>query len=180
MKGAGFSVFARDLQKFRPCEASDGSTIPILHAPFHWPPPCGFVMASELRACGVDLSFGPLSDLDYGQSKVIGNRSFHRNPKVVATLSMALISGMAQIGLANCGKHFPGHGYVSEDSHLELPEDPRDLAALRSNDEVPYQILGPLLTSVMPAHVVYSEVDSTPAGFSAKWIQEELRGRLKI
>jgi beta-N-acetylhexosaminidase len=141
---------------------------------------CGFVMASELRACGVDLSFAPCLDLDYGQSKVIGNRSFHRNPKVVATLSMALISGMAQIGLANCGKHFPGHGYVSEDSHLELPEDPRDLASLRSNDEVPYQILGPLLTSVMPAHVVYSQVDSTPAGFSAKWIQEELRGRLRF
>lgn len=139
---------------------------------------CGLVMASELRACGVDLTFAPCLDLDYGASKVIGTRAFHRNPKIVSILSGALIAGMAQAGMANCGKHFPGHGYATADSHLELPEDNREMPLIRTNDEVPYQSLGTLLTSVMPAHVVYSKVDASPAGFSSKWLQEELRTRL--
>lgn len=139
---------------------------------------CGLVMAAELRACEVDFTFAPCLDLDYGQSTVIGNRSFHRNPKVVSILSTALICGMAEAGMANCGKHFPGHGYAKADSHIELPEDDRPLSDIRSNDEAPYQSLGTLLTSVMPAHVVYPQVDSSPAGFSKKWLKDELRGRL--
>ena len=139
---------------------------------------CGFVMAAELRACGVDFTFAPCLDLDYGQSAVIGNRAFHRNPRVVGILSTALIGGMAQCGMACCGKHFPGHGYASADSHVELPVDDRPLSDIRSNDEVPYRSLGMLLTSVMPAHVTYPQVDSAPAGFSKKWLQDELRGRL--
>ncbi len=139
---------------------------------------CGLVMASELRACGVDLTFAPCLDLDYGQSNIIGNRAFHRNPRVVAMLAQSLIAGISQAGMANCGKHFPGHGYTSADSHLELPEDKRDLSLIRSNDEIPYAALGSLLTSVMPAHVTYSKVDVSPAGFSSKWLQDELRNRL--
>lgn len=141
---------------------------------------CGLVMASELRSCGVDMTFAPCLDLDYGQSAVIGNRAFHRNPQVVSKLAMALIGGMSQVGMCNCGKHFPGHGYVEADSHTELPEDTRDLALIRSNDEVPYVILGTLLTGVMPAHVVYSKVDTSPAGFSSRWISDELRGKLSF
>ncbi len=139
---------------------------------------CGLVMAAELRACGVDFTFAPCLDLDYGQSAVIGTRSFHRNPRVVSILATELIGGMSQAGMACCGKHFPGHGYASADSHVELPVDDRPLSDIRSNDEVPYKSLGVLLTSVMPAHVAYSQVDSAPAGFSKKWLQEELRTRL--
>lgn len=139
---------------------------------------CGFVMAAELRASQIDFTFAPCLDLDYGQSSVIGNRAFHRNPRTVAILSTALIGGMAQAGMGNCGKHFPGHGYAKADSHLELPEDERPLGDIRTNDEVPYDALGCLLTSVMPAHVVYPQIDSSPAGFSKKWLQEELRGKI--
>lgn len=139
---------------------------------------CGIVMASELRACGVDFTFAPCLDLDYGQSTVIGNRSFHRNPKVVSILASALVGGMSQVGMACCGKHFPGHGYASADSHVELPVDDRPLADIRANDEDPYVTMGPLLTAVMPAHVVYPQVDSAPAGFSRKWLQDELRGKI--
>ena len=139
---------------------------------------CGLVMASELRACGVDFTFAPCLDLDYGQSAVIGNRAFHRNPRVVSILATAMVSGMAQAGMACCGKHFPGHGYATADSHVELPVDDRPLTDIRTNDEVPYASMGTLLTSVMPAHVTYPQVSPAPAGFSKKWLQEELRGRL--
>lgn len=139
---------------------------------------CGLVMASELRACGVDFTFAPCLDLDYGQSTVIGNRAFHRNPKVVAILASALVGGMAQVGMACCGKHFPGHGYATADSHVELPVDERELTDIRNNDEIPYVSMGTLLTAVMPAHVTYPKVDPAPAGFSKKWLQEELRGRI--
>ena len=139
---------------------------------------CGLVMASELRACGVDFTFAPCLDLDYGQSAVIGNRAFHRNPRVVSILATAMVSCMAQAGMACCGKHFPGHGYATADSHVELPVDDRPLTDIRTNDEVPYASMGTLLTSVMPAHVTYPQVSPAPAGFSKKWLQEELRGRL--
>lgn len=139
---------------------------------------CGLVMASELRACGVDFTFAPCLDLDYGQSAIIGNRSFHRNPQVVSILATALVGGMSQVGMACCGKHFPGHGYATADSHVELPVDERPLSDIKANDEVPYEAMGVLLTAVMPAHVVYTAMDSAPAGFSRKWLQDELRGRL--
>jgi beta-N-acetylhexosaminidase len=139
----------------------------------------GFVLAAELRACGVDLSFTPVLDLDYGVSKVIGDRAFHSDPRVVAMLSRALIQGLGLAGMAACGKHFPGHGFVSADSHHEIPVDPRNLERILREDSAPYGWLGDLvLPSVMPAHVIYPKVDNQPAGFSRRWVQDILRGRM--
>jgi beta-N-acetylhexosaminidase len=138
----------------------------------------GYVLGSELRACGVDFSFTPVLDLDYGASSVIGDRAFHRDPRVVTTLARCVMQGLLQAGMANCGKHFPGHGYVRADSHLEIPEDERSLDEILQDDAIPYDWLATTLTSVMPAHVIYSQVDALPAGFSAKWLNEILRERL--
>ena len=139
----------------------------------------GVVLAGELRACGVDLSFTPVLDLDYGVSDVIGDRAFHRDPRVVAMLARALVQGMSMMGMGACGKHFPGHGAVSQDSHHEIPVDQRTLARILQEDAAPYMWLGDLvIPSVMPAHVIYPKVDKKPAGFSSKWIREILRGRL--
>ena len=130
----------------------------------------GFVLAAELRACGVDLSFTPVLDLDYGQSGVIGDRAFHRDPRVVSLLAKSLTHGLLLGGMANCGKHFPGHGYAEADSHVAIPVDHRSLAQILEDDAQPYEWLGMSLTAVMPAHVVYPAVDTQPAGFSAKWL----------
>lgn len=139
----------------------------------------GYVLAAELRACGVDLSFTPVLDLDYGGSRVIGNRALHRDPAIVASLARALNHGLLLAGMANCGKHFPGHGYVEGDSHHEMPVDDRNLETILAEDGAPYSWLGDaVVPSVMPAHVVYSQVDIQPAGFSRRWIQEILRQRL--
>ncbi|WP_431273766.1 beta-N-acetylhexosaminidase [Variovorax ureilyticus] len=139
---------------------------------------CGHVLAAELRACGVDFSFAPVLDLDYGESSVIGDRSFHRDPRVVAVLARSLMHGLLQAGMANCGKHFPGHGFVKADSHVAIPVDRRSLRAILADDARPYDWLVGSLAAVMPAHVIYPKVDARPAGFSAKWLQEILRGRL--
>src|SRR5690606_12556026 len=139
----------------------------------------GYVLAAELRACGVDLSFAPVLDLDYGVSKVIGTRSFHRDPRVVAMLARAVAQGLAQAGMAACGKHFPGHGFVGADSHLEIPVDPRPLERILKEDAAPYAWLGDaVIPAVMPAHVIYPKVDKLPAGFSPRWVQDILRERL--
>ncbi|MEO6918831.1 MAG: beta-N-acetylhexosaminidase [Collimonas sp.] len=130
----------------------------------------GFVLASELRACGVDLSFTPVLDLDYGGSTVIGERAFHRDPRVVTLLAKSLNHGLALAGMANCGKHFPGHGFVEGDSHLSLPIDERSLEQIMEQDIKPYDWLGMSLAAVMPAHVIYSKVDKHSAGFSKKWL----------
>ncbi|AIY40870.1 Beta N-acetyl-glucosaminidase [Collimonas arenae] len=130
----------------------------------------GFVLASELRACGVDLSFTPVLDLDYGGSTVIGERAFHRDPRVVTLLAKSLNHGLALAGMANCGKHFPGHGFVEGDSHLSLPVDERSLEQIMEQDVKPYDWLGMSLAAVMPAHVIYSKVDKHSAGFSKKWL----------
>lgn len=131
----------------------------------------GFVLASELRSCGVDFSFTPVLDLDYGPSRVIGDRAFHRHPDVVATLACALGAGLKQGGMGTCGKHFPGHGYVIPDSHHELPVDPRSLDEIQE-DILPYRRLieQKALDSVMAAHVIYEQFDSHTAVFSEKWI----------
>ncbi|HJW53326.1 MAG TPA: beta-N-acetylhexosaminidase [Burkholderiaceae bacterium] len=131
----------------------------------------GYVLAAELRAHGVDFTFAPVLDIDWGRSGVIGDRSFHADARVVAMLAAHLIHGLAMAGMANCGKHFPGHGWAFADSHVALPLDERSLDALLQSDAAPYRWLGPQLTAVMPAHVVYDQVDAAPAGFSAQWLQ---------
>jgi beta-N-acetylhexosaminidase len=138
----------------------------------------GYVLAAELRACGVDLSFTPVLDLDYGDSDVIGDRAFHRDPRVVSLLAQSLMHGLLQAGMQGCGKHFPGHGFVAADSHHELPVDRRSLKALLADDAAPYGWLAGTLAAVMPAHVAYPKVDARPAGFSAKWLKDILRERL--
>ena len=138
----------------------------------------GHVLAAELRACGVDLSFTPVLDLDHGGSSVIGDRAFHRDPRVVSTLARAVMHGLLQAGMHNCGKHFPGHGFVRADSHHEVPVDDRSLDRILADDARPYEWLGGALASVMPAHVIYPRVDERPAGFSARWLREILRQQL--
>src|SRR5690606_30283460 len=128
---------------------------------------------------GVDFSFAPVLDLAYGNSEVIGTRAFDSDPKVVTQLARCLIQGMAVAGMAACGKHFPGHGYASADSHLELPVDDRSLDVILKRDAAPYIWLSDLiLPAVMPAHIVYSQVDDRPAGFSPIWISQVLRQQL--
>ncbi len=138
---------------------------------------CGYVLAAELRACGVDMSFAPVLDLDFGGSSVIGDRAFHRDPRVASVLAKSLMHGLLQAGMSSCGKHFPGHGFVKADSHTEIPIDTRSHKAIMHDDAAPYGWLSTSLHSVMPAHVIYPKVDSRPAGFSAKWLQDILRAQ---
>ncbi len=139
----------------------------------------GWLMASELRAVGVDFSFAPVLDLDYGVSEVIGDRAFHRDAEIVGDLAQAYMVGMKRAGMAATGKHFPGHGAVAPDSHVALPVDERPLVDIEAEDLRPFErLIHAGLAGVMPAHVVYSAVDPRPAGFSAFWLQEILRGRL--
>ncbi|PLZ02507.1 beta-N-acetylhexosaminidase [Burkholderia sp. WAC0059] len=140
----------------------------------------GYILAGELRACGIDLSFTPVLDLGYGHSKVVGDRAFHRDPRVVTLLAKSLNHGLALAGMANCGKHFPGHGFAEADSHVAVPVDDRPLAQIMGEDAMPYDWLGLSLSAVMPAHVIYPQVDAKPAGFSRVWLQEMLRGRLRF
>lgn len=138
----------------------------------------GYILGAELRSCGVDFSFTPVLDLDHGESSVIGDRAFGRDPRVVSLLAKSLIHGLLQSGMANCGKHFPGHGFVKADSHTDIPVDKRSLKAILADDAAPYEWLNTTLTSVMPAHVIYPKVDARPAGFSDKWLNFILRGQL--
>jgi beta-N-acetylhexosaminidase len=140
----------------------------------------GYVLGAELRACGVDLSFAPVLDLDHGGSTVIGDRAFHRDARVVSLLAKSVMHGLLRAGMANCGKHFPGHGHVKADSHVDIPVDRRSLKALLADDAAPYAWLSTSLASVMPAHVVYARVDSRPAGFSSRWLHDILRARLRF
>jgi beta-N-acetylhexosaminidase len=140
----------------------------------------GYVLASELRACGVDFSFTPVLDLDFGRSGVIGDRSFNRDPQIAATLAKSLNHGLQLAGMANCGKHFPGHGWAEADSHIAIPVDERPLKKIMNDDAKPYEYLGLGLASVMPAHVIYPQVDKHPAGFSKVWLQEILRKQLQF
>ena len=140
----------------------------------------GYVLASELRACGIDLSFTPVLDLDWGGSGVIGDRAFHRDPRVTAVLARSLMHGLLQAGMANCGKHFPGHGWVKADSHTDIPVDDRSLESILADDAAPYDWLNTVLTSVMPAHVIYPRVDQRPAGFSSRWLNDILRRQLSF
>ena len=141
---------------------------------------CGVTMAFELRACGVDLSLAPVLDVDHGASTIIGDRAFHGNTTAIAEVAGALIDGMGAAGMASVGKHFPGHGYIAADSHLELPVDERSLDAIEQCDLVPFASLASKLAGMMPAHVLYPRIDSRPAGFSSVWIRDILRARLKF
>lgn len=139
----------------------------------------GYVLAAELRACGVDFSFTPVLDVDYGSSGVIGDRAFHAEPQAIAELAHSLLQGLRQGGMHTVGKHFPGHGFVRADSHLEIPVDERSYTDIELCDLIPFrQMVNFGLTAVMPAHVIYPKVDSQPAGFSKKWLKDILRGEL--
>ena len=138
----------------------------------------GHVLATELRACGVDFTFAPVLDLDHGGSTVIGERAFHRDPRVATVLAKGVMHGFLRAGMGNCGKHFPGHGFVKADSHVAVPVDKRSLKAILADDAKPYEWLSTSLTGVMPAHVIYPKVDSHPAGFSERWLKEILRGQM--
>lgn len=136
----------------------------------------GSVMALELAAHGVDFSFAPVLDLDYGNSAVIGDRSFGRDPQMVTALAGALIDGLHANGMIAVGKHFPGHGYCAADSHVALPHDERTLAQIEAADLIPFQaLLRDQLDAIMPAHVIYDQVDARTAGFSPLWLQQLLR-----
>ena len=139
----------------------------------------GLVIAAELAAHGLDFSFAPVLDLDYGASAVIGDRAFHSDPAAVGELGAAFVRGLAKGGMAAVGKHFPGHGYAAADSHVDLPRDERPLEAILAADVAPYRpAIAAGLAAVMPAHVVYPRVDAEAAGYSQFWLGEVLRGRL--
>jgi beta-N-acetylhexosaminidase len=140
----------------------------------------GYVLGAELRACGVELSYTPVVDLDHRRSEVVGDRAFHRDPRVVAMLAQSLMLGLLRAGMNNCGKHFPAHGYAVADSHVARAVDDRSLSAILAEDAKPYDWLSTGLTSVMPAHVTFPKVDALPAGFSARWLKEILRGKMRF
>ena len=139
----------------------------------------GTVIAAELGAHGLDFSFTPVLDLDYGSSAVIGHRALHYDPNAVGALAAQLIEGLAAGGMAAVGKHFPGHGFVAADSHVAVPTDPRPARDIFRKDLVPYQAaIKAGLAAVMPAHVIYPQADAEPAGYSAYWLKEVLRTKL--
>ncbi|PTQ87920.1 beta-N-acetylhexosaminidase [Agitococcus lubricus] len=139
---------------------------------------CGWLMATEVLSVGVDISFAPILDVDCGLSRVIGDRSFHENPQVAVALLREFIRGMHQAGMAATGKHFPGHGSVEADSHVAIPVDKRSFAEIDALDLVPFRALCHELQGIMPAHVIYPEVDDKPAGFSPIWLQDLLRQQM--
>lgn len=139
---------------------------------------CGWVMATEVLAAGLDLSFAPVLDLDHQRSAVVGSRAFEGDAQRATQLAGAFIRGMNAAGMAATGKHFPGHGWAEADSHVAIPVDERSLEQIRAVDLIPFQRLSQQLAAVMPAHVIYPQVDSAPAGFSRRWLQDILRGEL--
>jgi len=141
----------------------------------------GFILAAELNACGVDISFTPVLDVDHGQSSVIGDRAFHRNPQVIAELAHHLMMGLKQGGMLAVGKHFPGHGYIQADSHLEKAIDNRNYADIETDDLIPFRSMIDFgLAGMMSAHVIYPQIDKLPAGFSKTWLQKILRTDLQF
>jgi beta-N-acetylhexosaminidase len=141
---------------------------------------CGWLMAAECLAVGIDISFAPLVDLDYGVSTIIGDRAFHRDSRAVAELAISFMHGMREAGMAATAKHFPGHGAVVADSHVAMPVDRRARADMM-DDLYPYQrLIENGLPAMMTAHVVYEAVDELPASFSPYWIGREIRTELRF
>lgn len=141
----------------------------------------GWVLASELAAVGVDFSFAPVLDLGLGVSRVIQDRAYHSDPRIVARLATESVLAMKNTGMAAVGKHFPGHGAVAEDSHYEIPIDSRELAMVEQSDLLPFKhLIQAGLAGIMPAHVVYPKVDEKPAGFSTVWLNTVLRRKLRF
>lgn len=139
----------------------------------------GYTIAAELDCHGVDFSFTPVLDLDYGSSSVIGDRALHFDPNAVGALAAELIKGLAACGMQAVGKHFPGHGFAALDSHVAVPRDERAVAAIMKKDVAPYRAaIQAGLGGVMPAHVIYTQADDEPAGYSNYWLQKVLRGEL--
>ena len=139
----------------------------------------GWILAAELRAHGVDFSFTPVLDMDYGESQVIGNRAFHVKTQAIHELAYALMHGLRRGGMPAVGKHFPGHGFVVADSHVAIPVDEREFDEIAQNDLQPFrQMIDDGIQAIMPAHVIYPKVDEKPAGFSLRWLQKVLRERL--
>jgi beta-N-acetylhexosaminidase len=139
----------------------------------------GWILAAELRAHGVDFSFTPVLDMDYGESQVIGDRAFHVKAQAIHELAFALMHGLKNGGMPAVGKHFPGHGYVVADSHVAIPVDEREFDEIAQNDMQPFrQMIDDGIHAIMPAHVIYPKVDEKPAGFSPRWLQKVLRERL--
>ena len=142
---------------------------------------CGYVMAAELLSVGIDLSFAPVLDIDKGISSVIGDRAFHRQPNVIIELAAAVMNGMGKAGMAAVGKHFPGHGSVNLDSHLAMPVDQRSFDDIAKDDLVPYaRLIQSGLHAVMPAHILFPEVDDKPVGFSSIWLRKILHEQLNF
>ena len=140
----------------------------------------GWLMASEMIATGIDISFAPVLDLDKDTSSVIGDRSFSEQIDIVISSAKAFIFGMAEAGMASTGKHFPGHGGIEEDSHLVTPIDNRSLSDLESNDLIPYRELVEVLDGVMTAHITFPKIDASVVSFSSEWIQTVLRENLNF
>ena len=140
----------------------------------------GWLLASELLACGVDFSFAPVLDVDDSQCEVIADRSFSDDPELAARAAEIFIGGMHEAGMSATGKHFPGHGGVLADSHLETPFDDRAMDELRCRDLVPFVSLSKVLDAVMPAHIVFPEIDEHAVGFSSFWLQQVLRTELEF
>ena len=141
----------------------------------------GWLMSTELLSVGIDFSFAPVLDVGGNRSEVIGDRAFHAEPKQISSLTKAFTSGMKEAGMAAVGKHFPGHGSVIEDSHFSAPSDPRSFNDINERDLIPFRdLINFGILGLMPAHVVYSEIDKIPAGFSSIWLKEILRKQLKF
>jgi beta-N-acetylhexosaminidase len=138
-----------------------------------------YIVGAELAAHGVDFSFAPVLDLDYGGSSVIGDRALHFDPTAAGALGACIVQGFAEAGMGAVGKHFPGHGYAEADSHVAVPRDERKFAEIAKKDLVPFRMaIEAGLAAVMPAHVIYTQVDGEPAGYSKYWLQEVLRDKL--
>ncbi|MDR3491781.1 MAG: beta-N-acetylhexosaminidase [Gammaproteobacteria bacterium] len=141
----------------------------------------GYLMASEILSVGVDLSFAPVLDIDYGNNEVIGLRAFHQDIDPLTSLAKAFMQGMQTAGMAAVGKHFPGHGAVTADSHLDLPIDSRSLKEVTEKDLVPFKHLIEFgIQGIMAAHILFPQIDTQPAGFSSYWLKEVLRKQLNF